>query len=86
MKTKKKSGKTLPKSGKSQGKIREFDGIKKVGTLPKFFSYGMYTRYNCTENFEIGIEISYVSLEQVMVTLTKTNTKTSGFMLVVTLH
>ena len=38
------------------------------------------------ENFEIGIEISYVSLEQVMVTLTKTNTKTSGFMLVVTLH
>ena len=34
MKTKKKSGKTLRKSGKSQGKIREFDGIKKVGTLP----------------------------------------------------
>ena len=33
MKTKKKSGKTLRKSGKSQGKIREFDGIKKVGTL-----------------------------------------------------
>ena len=33
MKTKKKSGKTLGKSGKSQGKIREFDGIKKVGTL-----------------------------------------------------
>ena len=33
MKTKKKSGKTLWKSGKSQGKIREFDGIKKVGTL-----------------------------------------------------
>ena len=29
----KKSGKTLRKSGKSQGKIREFDGIKKVGTL-----------------------------------------------------
>ena len=29
MKTKKKSGKTLRKSGKSQGKIREFDGIKK---------------------------------------------------------
>ena len=35
MKTKKKSGKTLRKSGKSQGKIREFDGIKKVGTLNK---------------------------------------------------
>ena len=33
MKTKKKSGKTLRKSGKSQGKIREFDRIKKVGTL-----------------------------------------------------
>ena len=35
MKTKKKSGKTHrnQKSGKSQGKIREFDGIKKVGTL-----------------------------------------------------
>ena len=33
MKTKKKSGKNLRKSGKSQGKIREFDGIKKVGTL-----------------------------------------------------
>ena len=33
MKTKKKSGKTLRKSGKSQGKIRKFDGIKKVGTL-----------------------------------------------------
>ena len=33
MKTKKKSGKTLRKSGKSQGKIREFDGIKKVGIL-----------------------------------------------------
>ena len=33
MKTKKKSGKTLRKSGKSQGNIREFDGIKKVGTL-----------------------------------------------------
>ena len=33
MKTKKKSGKTHRKSGKSQGKIREFDGIKKVGTL-----------------------------------------------------
>ena len=33
MKNKKKSGKTLRKSGKSQGKIREFDGIKKVGTL-----------------------------------------------------
>ena len=33
MKTKKKSGKTLRKSGKSQGKIREFDGIKEVGTL-----------------------------------------------------
>ena len=33
LKTKKKSGKTLRKSGKSQGKIREFDGIKKVGTL-----------------------------------------------------
>ena len=33
MKTKKKSGKTLRKSGKSQGKIREFEGIKKVGTL-----------------------------------------------------
>ena len=35
MKTKKKSGKNLRKSGKSQGKIREFDGIKKVGTLSK---------------------------------------------------
>ena len=33
MKTKKKSGKNLRKSGKSQGKIREFDGIKKVRTL-----------------------------------------------------
>ena len=33
MKTKKNPGKTLRKSGKSQGKIREFDGIKKVGTL-----------------------------------------------------
>ena len=33
MKTEKKSGKTLRKSGKRQGKIREFDGIKKVGTL-----------------------------------------------------
>ena len=33
MKTKKKSGKNLRKSGKSQGKIREFDGIKKVLTL-----------------------------------------------------
>ena len=33
MKTKKKSGKNLRKSGKSRGKIREFDGIKKVGTL-----------------------------------------------------
>ena len=30
MKTKKKSGKTLIKSVKSQGKIREFDGIKQV--------------------------------------------------------
>ena len=36
MKTKKKSGKNLMKSGKSQGKIREFDGIKKVGTLRKY--------------------------------------------------
>ena len=35
MKTKKKSGKTLRKSEKSQGKIREFDGIKKVGTLTR---------------------------------------------------
>ena len=33
MKTKKKSGKNLRKSGKSQGKVREFNGIKKVGTL-----------------------------------------------------
>ena len=31
----KKSGKTLRKSGKSQGKIREFEGMKKVGTLSK---------------------------------------------------
>ena len=38
MKTKKKSGKTLRKSGKSQGKIREFDGIKKVGTLIKIIN------------------------------------------------
>ena len=30
MKTKKKSGKTLWKSVKSRGKIREFDGIKQV--------------------------------------------------------
>ena len=37
MKTKKKSGKTLRKSGKSQGKIREFDGIKEVGTLSEDF-------------------------------------------------
>ena len=29
VKTKKESGKNLRKSGKSQGKIREFDGIKK---------------------------------------------------------
>ena len=33
MKSKKKSGENLRKSGKSQGKIREFDGINKVGTL-----------------------------------------------------
>ena len=39
MKTKKKSGKSLRKSGKSQGKIREFDGIKKVGTLQKALQY-----------------------------------------------
>ena len=39
MKTKKKSGKTLRKSGKSQGKIREFDGIKKVGTLLGFLGF-----------------------------------------------
>ena len=39
MKTKKKSGKTLRKSGKSQGKIREFDGIKKVGTLISLLKY-----------------------------------------------
>ena len=32
-KLRKNQGKTLRKSGKSQGKIREFDGIKKVGTL-----------------------------------------------------
>ena len=32
-KIKKKSGKNLQKSGKSQGKIREFGWIKKVGTL-----------------------------------------------------
>ena len=31
MKTKKKAGKTLRKSGKGQGKIREFDWIKKSG-------------------------------------------------------
>ena len=43
MKTKKKSGKTLRKSGKSQGKIREFDGIKKVGTL-------CLAKYNETNN------------------------------------
>ena len=36
MKTKKKSGKNLTKSGKSRGKIREFDRIKKVGTLILF--------------------------------------------------
>ena len=33
VKTKKKSGKNLRKSGKSRGKIREFHGIKKLGTL-----------------------------------------------------
>ena len=36
-KVKKKSGKNLRKSGKSQGKIREFDGINKVGTLNEMF-------------------------------------------------
>ena len=33
VKIKKKSGKNLRKSGKSQGKIRKFDWINKVGTL-----------------------------------------------------
>ena len=34
MKTKKKLGKNLRKSEKSQVKIMEVDGIEKVGTLP----------------------------------------------------
>ena len=39
-KLRKKSGKTLRKSGKSQGKMREFDGMKKVGTLYRPFVSG----------------------------------------------
>ena len=46
MKTKKKSGKILRKSGKSQGKIREFDGIKKVGTLTYLFIFQINTILN----------------------------------------
>ena len=34
-----KSEKNLRKSGKSQGKIREFDGIKKVGTMINCLPY-----------------------------------------------
>ena len=72
MKTKKKSGKTLRKSGKSQGKIREFDGIKKVGTLSLnsngFKSYELYFifvgsgRIACHEKPECNLNVVYIHL------------------------
>ena len=49
MKTKKKSGKNLRKSGKSQGKIRKFDGIIKVGILSRvsyFISPGEHVYFS----------------------------------------
>ena len=55
MKTKKKSGKTLRKSGKSQGKIREFDGIKKVGTLGSEPSGSGKLKCFCSEDLRIYI-------------------------------
>ena len=75
MKTKKKSGKTLRKSGKSRGKIREFDGIKKVGTLTVEFEIkllGIKCTFFLSQSsfltFEPNLEekLIYISLIQVL--------------------